>query len=506
MDCNSIIYDEFNTLDLSEYTNVSNMESALINNVIKKISSYITYINPSHSVFIAFDGVVPLAKMEQQRTRRYKGSINYNIINDVSKTTNTKDNISWSTSNITPGTEFMKKLTKQIKKAFKGLDKHFNVGKIIVSGTDEFGEGEHKMFKYIRNSKITSSDTIAVYGLDSDLIMLSIFHCTRVHNIFIFREKPEFAKQITTELCDDEFLFMDILTFSHAILSEMNCYMYDYHRLYDYIFMCFLLGNDFLPHFPSLNIRTSGIDTLLTTYRNVIGKHNNRHFISVDMIIEWKCVSIFMNELAKYEHTRLLNEFVLREKWAKKKWFVNTDDSRDFTIKSVPVIYRAEELYICPKERLWENRYYKSLFKPEYDIESVCINYLEGLEWVFKYYTDDCPHWKWRYNYHYPPLLNDLVRYIPNCRRDLIKHDNSPFSEFVQLAYVLPPSNHSLLSPIIKNDLDTLYPDSYVSKFEFKWAFCRYFWEAHAILPDVSIDTLNEWNTRWNYSKRIKKN
>ena len=52
--------------------------------------------------------------------------------------------------------------------------------------------------------------------------------------------------------------------------------------------------------------------------------------------------------------------------------------------KNVPILYRAEEKYICPKEPYWENRYYKTLLHMNrQDVSIVCNNYLEGLEWVF---------------------------------------------------------------------------------------------------------------------------
>ena len=357
------------------------------------------------------------------------------------------------------------------------------------------------MFKHLRQSNIKVDETVAVYGLDSDLIMLSVFHCKYVKNIFIFREKPEFGKHLIPSSAneEDEYLFLNIHTFSRATLEEMHCDKHDAQRLYDYIFMCFFLGNDFLPHFPSLNIRTTGIDTLLTSYRNLIGKYSDRRFISNDKEINWKWVSLFIKELAKTEHERILGEYELREKWGKRKWLADNDDNRDFTVQSVPVIYRAEENYIAPKERSWERRYYNTLFQPDINVESVCINYLEGLEWVFKYYTVDCPHWKWRYQYHYPPLLTDLTKFVPNDSYDFITNDstNSPFSENVQLAYVLPPANHGLLLSNVKRDLDTLYSQYSVTEFSFQWAFCRYFWEAHAILPEVSIDVLHEWDQKW---------
>ena len=109
-------------------------------------------------------------------------------------------------------------------------------------------------------------------------------------------------------------------------------------------------------------------------------------------------VLLFLHELSKNEHNRLLNEHDMKNKHSKRKWSIENEDDRSPTIQSVPVIYRSDELYICPSENYWEHRYYKTLFPVKTIIKDICINYLEGLEWVFKYYTSSCPNWKWKYN------------------------------------------------------------------------------------------------------------
>lgn len=113
-------------------------------------------------------------------------------------------NSNWNTTAITPGTVFMKKLNEKIYSNYKNPDK-YKVKSIILSGSDSCGEGEHKLFGYIR--KIPEKhrhETTVIYGLDADLIMLSINHLPIANNIYLFRETPHFIKSINSELEPNE--------------------------------------------------------------------------------------------------------------------------------------------------------------------------------------------------------------------------------------------------------------------------------------------------------------
>jgi len=513
MDCNSIIYDAVHSIehDIKSGKLESNIdfETMIINNVIEKIKEYIKIIKPTNTVFIAFDGVAPFAKMEQQRTRRYKTWFMANLKNKIS--TNMSGYVGWNTSAITPGTDFMEKLSKSIDYTFKHQEKSYNIKNLLVSCANQSGEGEHKLFQHIRSGNFIN-DNISVYGLDSDLIMLSIFHLKYCKNIYVFREAPEFLKSaipIDNRGKDNEPHFLDIRHLSTSISTEMNCKFQDSQRIYDYVFLCFFLGNDFLPHFPAMNIRTHGINGLLDIYRLYIGNYNDRFFISKTTgKIQWKNVSIFVNEIYKREHEFLLNEYFVRNKFDKRRFPETTEEEQDEIIQNVPIIYRAEEKYICPDEIGWENRYYKTLFhckrEPEF-LKPICNNYIEGLEWVFKYYTAGCPNWRWKYNYHYPPLFSDLYKYIPHFEMDFIDtkltSNMRPFSPQAQLSYVLPSTNLHLLPKNIYQFLKSNYPELYPEKYEFQWAFCRYFWESHPILPEISIDLLEQWDIQFRLSK-----
>ncbi len=171
LDCNSIIYDSVYKLDASVLS--SDIVNAIINNVINSIKEYIKQLNPTNSIMIAFDGVAPVAKLEQQRSRRFKSLYTNNIAKSILKKT---DADPWNTTAITPGTVFMKTLDERVKKAFNEPSQ-FNLNSIIFSGSNEYGEGEHKIFKHIRdNSTDHQNKNTVIYGLDADLIMLSINH------------------------------------------------------------------------------------------------------------------------------------------------------------------------------------------------------------------------------------------------------------------------------------------------------------------------------------------
>lgn len=516
MDCNSIIYDAIRQIETSEKMGTTEYEVAIIGYTIDKIKQYIQTINPTKLVYIAFDGVAPFAKMEQQRTRRYKSTFIQTIDFETGgifseEEVETKCKNGFSSCNITPGTHFMELLSKHIEYVFSHDDLS-QKRKIIVSTSKEPGEGEHKMFAYMRENA-TPEQTIAVYGLDADLIMLSIVHALLCNNIYICRETPEFSFHVLqTQIGLDrnnpnELLFVNIELLSKSILKEMGISAFDTGRIYDYIFLCFFLGNDFLPHFPALNIRTNGIQQLLDVYAKHIsgggGGSGGRYFISTQTgKIQWKWVFVFLRELAKYEHDFILNEYSGRHKLRNKLGLSEaTKKERETLFENTPILYRAEELYICPYEQGWESRYYSTAFdepgEPAF-IQRVCVNYLEGIEWVFKYYTEGCPHWRWKYDFNYPPLLSDLIKFIPQYEMDFFEMEKMrnkmamiPLKPKEQLIYVLPKPYHYLIPGLNRAQIEKnahLFPE--LNEFKFQWMFCRYFWECHIQLPEISISKL----------------
>ena len=128
----------------------------------------------------------------------------------------------------------------------------------------------------------------------------------------------------------------------------------------------------------------------------------------------------------------------------------------------------------------------------EHRRREICLNYLEGLEWTIKYYTSGCPDWRWSYKYNYAPLITDLYKYVPYFDTEFISSNSHPVSDLVQLCYVLPRNSLNLLPKIIHDKLLSEHSDWYGLDYGFQWSFCKYFWEAHVVMPDIDINKLEQ--------------
>ena len=494
LDSNSIIYDSMRQIEYQN--NDREFEEELIKQVCKKIDEYIKIISPDGIIYIAFDGVAPVAKMEQQRTRRYKSSFEAKL----KKKLGNESVIGWNKTAITPGTEFMNKLDKYIHNHYRNSEKKLGVKKIIISTSTEVGEGEHKIFQFIRNNPDLHKKNTLVYGLDADLIMLGLNHLPVAHKIYLFRETPEFIKSINSRFIPNENYILDLPELAKTIISRMNNYKtinkkQQHNRLYDYIFLCFFLGNDFLPHFPSVNIRTNGIEILLDAYSATIGKTDNN--LTDGKQIFWKNIYKFIKYLSENERENLKHEYKIRERWEKRRFKANTNEEKLMKLQNIPIKKRDIEKYIDPYKFLWQKRYYEKLFHTDINHDykkSICVNYLEGLEWVIKYYTTNCVDWRWHYRYHYPPLLTDLLVFIPHFNTCMIeKNNNKPVHPYVQLSYVLPRDSLYLLPYNIYMKLIKEKKKYYNENCDFIWSFCKYFWESHVKMPTIDLDELEQF-------------
>ena len=560
LDCNGLIYNAVRDVKIPHTSaNRDAYESAIISYVCDSISGYVKTVSPTHSVFIAFDGVAPAAKLNQQRERRFKTWLSTAIENDHTGGDPLKPHCAdrgvmggsapqqklrsadvWSTACITPGTEFMNKLHTEMTR-YTAAANQAGPQYILSTSTDP-GEGEHKLFEHIRANPEQHRDQVTlVYGLDADLIMLTLNHLHISSHIFLYRETPEFIRSIDSSLRPNEQYYVDIPYMADCIARHITVStdagntmtkaespidpVVRKYLVYDYIFMFFMMGNDFMPHFPSMNIRTNGPTTVMDAYRTVFKNSHerqdsrNRSFIlfhdegtTSRPQIDWANVRTFIEHLAASEHDRLIGEHALRNKkrgghsdWERvhdmtRIWGDNYETAYELIVDKcetpeqtlhLPSTERGLEYYIDPAKPNWERRYYHALFdEPITDkrCKAYCMNYLEGLEWTFAYYTYGCVDWKWKYEYMYPPLLQDLVRFIPTTIASssastttvlLQTQPKSPITPIEQLQYVLPPALQRALIPghlhSSGNDTDEQVKRGLI----IKWAYCKYFWEAH---------------------------
>lgn len=227
---------------------------------------------------------------------------------------------------ITPATEFFSTFSKHIEAFLEhklATDPQWKHLTVIYSGSGVPGEGEHKIMQFLREQRSLEDENYnsqlrhCIVGQDGDLILLGLL--SHEPNMTLFRERVLFdqASQARDEKvrkkyglgaylhqANFEFLHMNVLrdylamefetknvvqvdTKDTSAISGENsnkisskhqqkppaqslptsAYPYDLERcIDDFCFLTFLVGNDFLPHLPALDIGDEAMEFLFAVY------------------------------------------------------------------------------------------------------------------------------------------------------------------------------------------------------------------------------------------------
>lgn len=302
-------------------------EDEMMEAIMEYMDRIFNIIRPRKVLYMAIDGVAPRAKMNQQRSRRFRAA--KEARENAQQEAEIRADLQkrglplpppkpkhWDSNVITPGTPFMSRVAETLRyytakrmaenSGWKGV-------KVIISDASVPGEGEHKIIDFIRkqrNQPGYNADTKHVlYGLDADLIMLGL--ATHEPHFWILREEVFKPKNRgrgnghSTEpscstcgrpghhftQCNDKLAagatanerLSEGKPYQLLVISVLREYLekdlrpnqmghkWNLERaLDDWVFICFFVGNDFLPHMPTLKIREGAIGQLMDCYRQLL--------------------------------------------------------------------------------------------------------------------------------------------------------------------------------------------------------------------------------------------
>jgi len=401
------------------------------------IDRLVDYVAPKKQLLLCVDGVAGVSKCQQQRQRRFKSAKERSGVFD--------------SCSITPGTQFMHYLTQYIEWY---ITHRINNGdwtfEVVFSNEKVVGEGEHKC-KTLFKKYCDPQDRMMIYGLDADLIMLCL--STGLSNIFVLRDNLNNI---------NERYIVNINAFSNKLKEKMQTDS----AVIDFVLLCFMVGNDFLPTLPGLEIASNGIDYMIDAYNRCCRPIGLVDPITLEIHIDQ--IVVLFKALSEYELQTIQLKYKNRHKYFEDP-LLNTyfGDLNSFT--------------------LYREKYYATKCN-NVNVHEMCAEYVKGLQWVIKYYGDEIPSWDWCYPYHYAPFLHDLGNQTYSIH---VFTKNEPLEPYEQLLAVLPPQSKNLLPqilhPIMEQDpLKPMYPSEFKIDIDGKHSE----WEGIALLPLMNIPLL----------------
>ncbi|CAL8314988.1 unnamed protein product [Merluccius merluccius] len=348
LDMNGIIHPCTHPEDKAAPKNEDEMMVA----IFEYIDRLFNIVRPRRVLYMAIDGVAPRAKMNQQRSRRFRASkegaelteekakMREEVIQRGGYLPPDEIKERFDSNCITPGTEFMDNLAQCLRYYVSerlSNDPGWTNITVILSDASVPGEGEHKIMDYIRRQRAQPHHDPNTHhclcGADADLIMLGL--ATHEPNFTIIREEFKPNKPRPCALCgqmgheikdcqgaprekqgehdqfadtmpvsEQEFIFIRLCVLREYLEKELTMaslpFPFDFERsVDDWVFMCFFVGNDFLPHLPSLEIREGAIDRLVGIYKDVV--HKTGGYLTHDGFVNLERVELIMQAVGVAE-------------------------------------------------------------------------------------------------------------------------------------------------------------------------------------------------------------
>lgn len=507
VDFNSIIHQAANDLMKKNIDNQHQpFEDQVIHDAINYIDKITSIIKPQ-LVYIAVDGLCPRAKMNQQRKRRYITKWRNQKINECKSKHNVPFFKDWDSNCITPGTKFMEKLDTQLIVWSKKVYPY----EVEVSCSNVIGEGEHKIFQFLKAlPKFKKHETNVIYGLDADLIMLSLIS-NYSDTLYLMRERPVFDLRLKQDKGD--FLYLNIFVLKHSIYATYRPYFVDEieknQLILDYVILCALLGNDFIPPLSYLKIKQDGIHLLLTQYASRL----HTGYLVENNQVNLKTLIQVLSSLSTYED-KFFND--IYQSYNKKEARINLDHSLlphqqlEIQLDNYPLLHKFPQHLINMNTSSWKSSYYHHVLDVQdtNQINMICDAYLEGILWVTKYYLEyENASLSWYYTFNHSPLLSDFL-----ARLLTLSHGSSLLSKIqkaisvtdkaflelqtdstLQLLMVLPPQSVKLLPKHVRSLMTNIQSKCchfFPISFQISTFLKHYLWECSPTLPDIDIDYL----------------
>ncbi|KAF8910440.1 XRN 5'-3' exonuclease N-terminus-domain-containing protein [Gymnopilus junonius] len=323
LDFNGIIHNCSHPNDEDAHFRLS--EEQIFTSIFAYVDHLFGKIKPKKLFFMAVDGVAPRAKMNQQRSRRFRTAKEAKEVREKAEAKGEKlpEEKAFDSNCITPGTPFMARLSEQLRYFVNKKiteDSNWRNIEVVLSGHEVPGEGEHKIMEYIRLSRAqpdyNPNIRHCLYGLDADLIMLGLL--SHDPHFCLLREEVKFGpasrKKSSNSLESINFyllhlsLMREYLDLEFRDIEPVLPFEYSLERvLDDFILLAVFVGNDFLPNLPDLHIHENGLEKLFDVYKKVLPAMGG--YINENGTIDTKRLQMVLNEMAEWEQEIFEGEY-----------------------------------------------------------------------------------------------------------------------------------------------------------------------------------------------------